>query len=206
MKAPAVLEPGNLRRLRLVKQPVLVGDRRLLQLPLVDDYAVHQNNAYPVALYERDPDVPSVIDRDAAGALQLAYDELRLAGWMLHLPYATNPVSLNRGGKRGGWRADAKAAGAVRDLAYGLALHRIPNLPRIRVSLEWHVSTARTRDEDNLVKMQKHLVDGLRLAGVVHDDDRRYVLRDYPTITYRPRADGGYAHMRLFVWPVDQSV
>jgi len=201
MKAPALLRPSRDR----LEQPLLaeqleVDGRRYFQLPLVDEFAVARRNAYPVALYEPDRTAPSVSHRDDAGTLQIAYDQLTLVGWMLHLPWATNPVSLNRGGKRGGWRQDAAANRAVRELAFSLALNRIPRQKRIRVRLDWHVSTVRTRDEDNLMRAMKHLVDGLRLAGVVDDDNRTYVLRDMPTIPYRSPADGGYAHMRLYVW------
>lgn len=171
--APARVAAGDLT------DTVDVAGSRYLVLPLVDDFAVFRANAYPVALYAR--------------------DTLALAGWMLHLPWAKNPAPMNRSGARGGWRDAAHQARTVRDVAYSLALGRIPLQSRIRVLLHWHVVTKRTRDEDNLVRCMKHLVDGLKLAGVVVDDDRTYVLRDMPEIHHRPTSAGGYAHMRLYV-------
>lgn len=161
--------------------PLELNDRQLLAYPMVEAFAAFRGNAYPLALYAP------------------AGDRLSLAGWMLHLPWAKNPAPMNRSGARGGWRTAARQAATVRDVAYQLALGAIPQQPRIRVRLDWHVVTRRTRDEDNLVRCMKHLVDGLKLAGVVVDDDRTYVLRDMPEIHYRAAADGGYPHMRLYV-------
>lgn len=163
--------------LRPTAHEVTVADRRLAAVPMVADFAVARANAYLEALYAGND----------------------LAGWMLHLPWAKNPAPMNRSGSRGGWRDAARQSRTVRDVAYQLALGRIPQQRRIRVLLHWHVTTKRTRDEDNLIRCMKHLVDGLKLAGVVVDDDRTYVLRDMPTIVHQAPADGGYAHMRLYV-------
>lgn len=173
--------------------------RELLVVPLVDDFAVAPANAYVCGLYAPVRDDPTVVDRSAAGDLLVAYSRLQLAGWMLHLPWAKNPAPMNRSGARGGWRAAAAQSRTVRDVAFTLARAHVPRQGRIRVRLDWHVTTRRIRDEDNLVRCMKHLVDGLRLAGVVDDDDRRYVLRDMPEIVTTSSADGGYAHMRLYV-------
>lgn len=178
---------------------VVVRDRDLYAIPMVDAFAVFPTNAYPLALYEPRRANPTVSARSAAGDLLVEYSELELAGWMLHLPWEKNPAPMNRSGARGGWRQDAAQARLVRETAYSLALGRIPRQRRIRALLHWHVTTRRTRDEDNLVRCMKHLVDGLRLAGVVDDDDRQYVLRDMPEIHYRSAADGGHGHMRLYV-------
>lgn len=122
------------------------------------------------------------------------------AGWLLWLPYATNPVPMNRNGSRKGWRAEAAKVAAVRDTATVLAQRRIPAQARIRVRLDWEVTTRRTRDEDNLVKCMKHLVDGLRIAGVIPDDTRQYVERLMPEINYLPASPSRQAHMRLWIW------
>lgn len=173
--------------------------REIYAVPLVDAYAVAPANAYVLALYEPMRANPTVAGRSAAGDLLVDYQELALVGWALHLPWAKNPAPMNRSGSRGGWRDAARQSRTVRDVAFTLARAHIPRQHRIRVMLHWHVVTKRTRDEDNLVRCMKHLVDGLRLAGVVDDDDRTYVLRDMPEIVHRPAADGGYAHMRLYV-------
>lgn len=156
-------------------------DRRLVGIPMVEPFAAFRANAYLVALYAP------------------AGDRLELAGWMLHLPWEKNPAPMNRSGSRGGWRTAARQASTVRDVGFQLVQGRIPPQARIRVRLDWHVVTRRTRDEDNLVRCMKHLVDGIRAAGVVVDDDRTYVVRDMPEIHYRSAVDGGYPHMRLYV-------
>jgi len=122
------------------------------------------------------------------------------AGWMLWLPYATNPVPMNRNGSRKTWRAEARAVATVRDTAEVLAQRRIPQQQRIRVRLDWEVTTKRVRDEDNLVKCMKHLVDGLRIAGVVQDDTREFVERLMPEINLAPASPTRQAHMRLWIW------
>lgn len=178
--------------------PVLLGDdREYIGVPL-DPSAAFPRNAYIVALYRRDRDQPHVASRSELGELQLAHEAV-LAGWMLHLPWAKNPAPMNRSGSTAGWREERRQARLVREVAFQLALRRIPRQARIRVHLDWHVTTRRTRDVDNLMRCMKHLVDGIRLAGVVDDDDQRYVVREMPEILYRPAADGAYAHMRLFV-------
>lgn len=122
------------------------------------------------------------------------------AGWLLWLPYDKNPVPMNRSGSKAGWRATAAAARNVRETAATLARNRIPLQPRIRVRLDWEVTTRRTRDEDNLMKCAKHLVDGLTTAGVVVDDNRLYVERLMPEINYAPPSRDRVAHMRLWIW------
>ena len=176
-----------------------VRGRVLFAVPMVDDFAAFRANAYPLALYAPIRTQPTVAGRSDAGDLLVEYSQLELAGWMLHLPWAKNPAPMNRSGARGGWRDAARQARTVREVAYSLALGRIPRQSRIRVRLDWHVTTRRIRDEDNLVRCMKHLVDGLKRAGVVVDDDRTYVLRDMPEIHYRAVAAGGYPHMRLYV-------
>lgn len=151
-------------------------------------------------LVDLEPGTPELgWTRPPAAHLRVLDDD---AGWMLWLPYATNPVPMNRNGSRGGWRTEARAVAAVRTLAVVLARGSIPPQDRIRVRLDWEVTTRRTRDEDNLVKCMKHLVDGLRIAGVVVDDTRRYVERLMPEINFAPASPSRQAHMRLWIWRV----
>lgn len=124
------------------------------------------------------------------------------AGWMLYLPWEKNPVPMNRSGSRKTWRAEAAASAMVRQTAEVLAQRRIPRQARIRVRLDWEVTTRRVRDEDNLMKAAKHLVDGLRRAGVVEDDTRQYVERLMPEINFAPASPDRAAHMRLWIWRV----
>ena len=155
-----------------------------------------------------DPErTPRVVERDPDGSLRLdtAVMQGGLVGWAMHLPWEKNPTPMNRNGKRGGWRQEAGFVAQVRDTARVLAAHRIPPQERIRVRLDWEVVDLRDRDEDNLVKCMKHLVDGLRLAMVIPKDTRQYCLRDMPQIHYQPRSSSRpVAFMRLWIWTADE--
>jgi hypothetical protein len=111
------------------------------------------------------------------------------AGWSIHLPFEKNPLPMNRNGRKGGgWRAQAGVIKTISESARVSVLNRVPPQERIRVGLTWEVVSQRTRDEDNLVLLQKTLVDGIRRGGVVPDDSRVYVERTYPEIHYAPRS------------------
>lgn len=85
---------------------------------------------------------------------------------VIHVPLATNPLSLN---VRLHWRTKAKHTKQWRQFAaVGGAL--FPVLPACDVTLTWFVIDARKRDEDNLYPLLKALCDGLVDAGVVRDD------------------------------------
>lgn len=177
---------------------------RLYELPLVPDYAVSLANAHPRALYRCDLD-PSIVGRDPDGAHILASGKVKpveLVGWAFHLPYETNPVPANKPSGKGHWAHTARAVRPVRDTGFVLARSaHIGAQPRIRVRLDWEVVDHRTRDEDNLMPCMKALVDGIRTAGVIPDDNRRYCLRDMPEIRYAPRSPSRpRAFMRLWIW------
>jgi hypothetical protein len=140
-------------------------------------------------------------------------------GWVLHLPYETNPLPMN--GSHGHWRSSAAKKREARETAFLLTRGSIPRQERIRVRLDWEVLTRGDRDEDNLGVFFKALVDGLRdwqpkwskksglpkpplLPNLVPTDTREYVLREHPRINYASKADrppGVKPHFRLLIWP-----
>lgn len=145
----------------------------------------------------------TVSHRDPDGRLRLAQQFTvsdAVVGWVLHLTWERDPLPMN---SRLYHRAKAAQVRMIRDTAFQLARSaRIPNQDRIRVRLDWEVIDRRTRDEDNLSYTFKSLVDGLRLAGVVHDDSRKYVIREMPEIHYAPKsATRPRAFMRLHIQP-----
>ena len=89
----------------------------------------------------------------------------------IHLPIATNPLSLNG---RMHWRKKAALTKQWRTFA-ALAAGRYPVLPACDVTLTWYVTDNRRRDEDNLYLLLKALCDGLVDAGVVADDTHQYM-------------------------------
>ncbi len=163
-------------------------DELFLLAPLIDPLFAVPSNAHLSALYR-----PARLDPPSG--------EATLAGWMLHLPWAKNPLPMTRSGSREGWRAKARSAAMVRDTALQIVQGRIPRQERIRVRLDWEVIDRRTRDEDNLADAAKRLVDGIRRAGVVDDDSRRYVIREMNEIHYAaPSALRQAAFMRFWIW------
>lgn len=181
------------------------GIDRLYELPLVPDYALSLSVAHPRALYRCELN-PSIIGRDPDGAHLLDSSNVRpveLVGWAFHLPYEKNPIPGNKASGRSHWAHTYRAVRSVRDTAFTLARSaRIPAQARIRTRLDWEVITQHVRDEDNLVPCMKALVDGIRTAGVIPDDHRRYCLRDMPEIRYAPRSPRlrPQAFMRLWIW------
>lgn len=181
------------------------GITRLYELPLVPDYALNLSTAHVRALYRCELE-PVIVGRDPDGAFQLNQHNVRpveLVGWAFHLPYEKNPIPGNLASGKSHWSHRARAVRPVRDTAFTLARSaRIPAQPRIRVRLDWEVVTNHVRDEDNLVPCMKALVDGIRTAGVIPDDHRRYCLRDMPEIRYQPRSPKlrPQAFMRLWIW------
>jgi hypothetical protein len=167
--------------------------------PVRDDLA---NHAVPhlLEVFEKRL-APEVSHRDPDGSIVLRpqYERGPLLGWALYLPYETNPLSANRNGRYGGgWREEARWIRSVRETAYRLTHRRIPPQESILVTLEWEVVAKRTRDEDNLVKLMKALTDGIRIAGVVPDDSRPYVHREFPVINLAPKGPRRpHAHMHF---------
>lgn len=181
------------------------GIERLYELPLVPDYALSLTNPHPRALYRCELE-PVIVGRDPDGAFQLDQHKVRpveLVGWAFHLNYEKNPIPGNKASGRSHWSHTHKAVSAVRDLAFTLARSaRIPAQPRIRVRLDWEVTDRRVRDEDNLVPCMKALVDGIRIAGVIPDDHKRYCIRDMPEIRYAPASPRlrPQPFMRFWIW------
>lgn len=178
--------------------------QRLYEVPLLPDYAIGPQVAHVRALYRCELE-PSIVGRDPDGSHVLDSDNVRpveLVGWAFHLPYETNPIPGNLASGKSHWSHRHRAVGPVRDTAFALTRSaRIPAQPRIRVRLDWEVVDRRIRDEDNLVPCMKALVDGIRTAGVIPDDHRRYCLREMPEIRYAPRSPKRpRAFMRFWIW------
>lgn len=205
---PALLSDekiARLRRVTLEPAPLDGETRRLYALPLVDEFAAVPTNGYALAIYATELD-PKMSHRDPDGSLVLDSSSVRPVehvGWAFHLPWAKNPVPANKPSGGSHWRSVWRATAPVRETGFQLArAARIGGQPRIRVRLDWEVTTRHTRDEDNLVPCMKALVDGIRTAGVIPDDDRRYCLRDMPEIHYAPAGRNRYPHMKLWIWKV----
>lgn len=132
-----------------------------------------------------------------AGPEQVQTDALGPT-FTIRLDYARPPLTAN---DRTHWRRKATITRSLRQLAgWQAKQHRIPEYPKIRVSLVWVVRDRRRRDGgENIAPTLKPLIDGLVDAGVVVDDDQHHVIRDMPTIRYE---EGSTPHLELTVEPV----
>lgn len=94
--------------------------------------------------------------------------------WTLVLPYTSPPLTMNDRLHR---HARSRTVRQVRASAAVLArAHQVPRLDRIAVELHYVPRNAGRRDPINLAPTAKACEDGLVDAGVVPDDDPRYVL------------------------------
>ena len=92
--------------------------------------------------------------------------------WTVDLP-VQHRVSQN---DRHHWAAAAKHKRALREVAgWRARLQRIPVQAHIVCTLHYRPAVFRIADPENLAPTLKAAIDGLRDAGVVPDDDPRYV-------------------------------
>jgi hypothetical protein len=141
--------------------------------------------------------------------------------WELHLPWSSNPIPMN--GSHGHWSSSRKKVAGVRDtaraLTYRPARQPLPGLPttgirrleHVHARLVWEVVDRTHRDEDNLGRTAKALVDGLRdlrmpgtnhvALGIIEDDTPDYITRHHARIRYEKRSpERPAAFMRLRLW------
>jgi hypothetical protein len=121
--------------------------------------------------------------------LDVGPERTRIGQWVIELPFVT-ALSLN---DRDIWQVKAAKVKPWRTASHLLAKQaKIPACRRIHVELNYVPSTVRRRDPDNLVAVLKPCIDGLVDAGVVPDDDLRFVERSFPVIHPKgpPRRSG----------------
>lgn len=101
--------------------------------------------------------------------------------WVLPLPYDRPPLSLN---DRGHWsKGNADRQGLRRAGAFLARSKRVPRgLDHIHTRLHYVPPDNRRRDEDNLISTAKPCWDGLIDAGIVKDDNSRYMTKYMPKI------------------------
>jgi len=93
--------------------------------------------------------------------------------YTITLPAGLPLLNLN---DRGHWAARYRRSEALKKAAWTLALQqKIPRLERVSVLVEYQPGDLRRRDGDNIAASAKALIDGLRAAGVLPEDDSRHV-------------------------------
>lgn len=117
--------------------------------------------------------------------------------WLIDLPYTTPPLSANG---REHHMARARKVRQIRgDVRYLTNHHKVPALDHITVTLHYRPRTRRRRDPGNLYPVSKAAIDGLVDAGVVPDDNPRYLTEMAPVIDEPSR------HPRLYLVIEDTS-
>lgn len=117
-----------------------------------------------------------------------------MSTYLVRLPWATPPISLN---DRGHWRAKAARVKHVRyQVAQLLTMHRIPAAERIHVTLHYVPRDRRRRDADNLVGTLKPCIDAMVDSQIVPDDSPEYVTWSQPVIE---AADPNDPHLYLTI-------
>ena len=107
------------------------------------------------------------------------------AVYTLEIPWDRPP--LRRNGSRGNPKARNKLVQAVRHAGWALAREqKIPQYDHILVRLHYAPGRHQPQDPMNLTDTSKALIDGLRDAGVVVDDDSTHVAEFEPEILFPP--------------------
>jgi crossover junction endodeoxyribonuclease RusA len=113
------------------------------------------------------------------------------------LPYTKPPLSMN---DRDHWFVKAKKVRAVRLAVQRLCADLDP-MPAAVLTLHYQPRDRRHRDSDNLFATVKAVADGIRDAGVIPDDDTRYLSHREPVI--HPPVKGEPGRLWLELVPAD---
>ena len=124
-----------------------------------------------------------------------------MTAYVLPLTWTKPPISAN---SRMHWAQRAKIVKALRqEAAVRTKSARVPALPRVAFTLHYRPKDSRRRDRGNLMPMHKALLDGVVDAGVVEDDNPRFVDERMPVIHAPVRGEGGCMWVELVPLPAD---
>lgn len=100
--------------------------------------------------------------------------------YIIPMSYDRPPLHANQRLHR---MQEARIISEVRnEIAWRARSKKMKDLGRIRVQLVWRPEVNRVRDAANIWPTQKAAIDGLRDAGVIPDDDGRYVEEHAPRL------------------------
>lgn len=118
----------------------------------------------------------------------------------LTLPWTAPPLSMNH---RRHWRATAEKTKEIRDAAHVLAKQaRIGASPRVAVTLHYRPQSRRVRDAENSTPTLKAACDGLVDAGIVVDDEPRFMVKNMPVLHEASSVSGLKPRLWLVVEPL----
>lgn len=105
-----------------------------------------------------------------------------MTSWELDVPLVDGKPPLNANQRLHHMRRHTLTADIRSVVAWKAKAAKVGRHEHITVQLEYRPGDNRTRDPSNLMPTMKAAVDGLRDAGVVEDDDPRYVTERMPII------------------------
>jgi crossover junction endodeoxyribonuclease RusA len=109
------------------------------------------------------PDPQGAVSRSSAGP----------ATYTLTLPAGLHLLSLN---DRGHWAARYKRTEDLKKAAWAVALQqKIPRMEHVSIVAEYQPGDLRRRDPDNIAASVKVVIDALRAARKLPQDDSRHV-------------------------------
>jgi crossover junction endodeoxyribonuclease RusA len=94
------------------------------------------------------------------------------ASYLIKLPVGLQLMNAN---DRDHWTKRAKASSLIRATARGLCKD-FPRLGRVKIKAVYYASDNRRRDVSNLFPSVKAAVDGIVDAGVIKDDNDKFVV------------------------------
>lgn len=94
--------------------------------------------------------------------------------FVVYLGYSSPPLHANQ--RFGNWGHKARITAEVRaEAGWRIRSANVGKAAFIRAFVVRRPATRRTRDAGNLWPLQKAVIDGVRDAGIVPDDDGRYL-------------------------------
>lgn len=110
--------------------------------------------------------------------------------WRIYLPYTLPPLTANQ---RLHWAKRARITRQIRkETALLCKASKLPSLQRVKARIVYIPRDRRRRDPSNLMPTQKAAIDGLVTAGIIRDDDPRYLEELMPNIV-PPRRTSSHA-------------
>lgn len=106
------------------------------------------------------------------------------ADWTLPLPWRRPPLNLNQ--RHAHWAVENKLKQEIKtETAKVARALRVPTLQGVIAELVYYPGNNRVMDSDNIAPTMKAVLDGLRVAHVLPDDDASRVLRTSQRIVLR---------------------
>lgn len=117
--------------------------------------------------------------------------------WRVHLPYTLPPLTANQ---RLHWAKRARITRQIRkETALLCKTAKLPALERAKARIVYVPRDRRRRDPSNLMPTQKAAIDGLVTAGIIRDDNPRYLDELMPSVATPRRTSSHPLGWRIYL-------